>query len=145
MEDILRAFLKQVKPAKFRVNHGLATRWGRDDDRFFRKHRRRAHRVRAAFPNEYPDDPPFDCVVIRQIQPGWRARVQFGVAECAPEMVETMTALIARGEREEAAAHLMFDMATTHRGRLITPAELTEMIANYEATPQHDGDANELN
>jgi hypothetical protein len=115
---------------------GAATPWSRSGAKWFKMHRRRAHRVRAAFPGEmkgHPYDPLTDRIVVRQTSRGVRMRERFRVAECAADTVEMQQGLRARAEHSEGAAHLMFDLATEHAERLILPAELTEMIRLYEA------------
>jgi hypothetical protein len=126
------------------TNDAAATPWSRDDRRWFKKNRRRAHRVRAAFPGELHElkgEGQTDCIVVRQLFPGARARFAFGIAACHADMVATMAGLITRGEQSEAAAHLMFDIASMHAGRWITLAELTELMSNYETAPSNDGAA----
>jgi hypothetical protein len=49
---------------------------GSDDDRrWFRARPHRKHRVRAAYPDEFPDDRVGLWTIVRQVRPGVRLRV----------------------------------------------------------------------
>ena len=54
--------------------------WVRADRRWFRKHRKRSHRLRKAFPGEiaelYGEEiPNSDWIIVRQLEPGIRKRL----------------------------------------------------------------------
>jgi hypothetical protein len=137
MDDTPRHLRKTSQQTTVRVHPGRATPWGRNDDKWFRTHKRRAYRARQAFSGETdgrPFDPLTDRIVVHQVRPGARIRVRFGIADCAPDMFEIMDGLLARADQSEAAAHLLFDLATKHAGQLILPGELTEMIKLYETS-----------
>jgi hypothetical protein len=130
----------QSKQPRVRLNRGLETPWGRDDDAWFIRNRQRRYRVRKPFPNEYPaDEPPAAYVAIEEFASGLRRLRRLGFADCAPAWVAALTRLIAHAAHRDDAAQAAFEIAGMCPGQWITLAELTDLIAGYETA--RDGDA----
>jgi hypothetical protein len=90
--------------------------WSADDREWFARNPDRAHRLRTALPGEWPDG--FTHTVVRQGEPGERARLPLTATEHLPE-----------DDAPEAAAWAMFDLVIEHRQRGSGEIPMREIIA----------------
>jgi hypothetical protein len=89
--------LKSITGISVYLAHDAATPWAEDDCMWFEAHPDRSHRLRRAYPEEFPEK--VEHAVVRQLAPGQRYRIGLTVPPALPQ-----------DEAPEAAAWAIFDV-----------------------------------
>jgi hypothetical protein len=113
-----RAHARRRPPARphlIEVGIHIGAAWQNDDRAWFAADARRAHRLRAAYPDEWPAEAKCHHTAVRQVEPGQRLRLPFNLSDDLPPAEDA----------PEEAAWAVFDLVFEARaaGRQVVPED----------------------